>query len=281
MSISSSSSAAERDLAGDDRRFVDLREVAHAAQQAIGDSRGAARARRELVRASFVDRDIQQSRGAADDLAQLGVIVKVEMEMLAEAVAQRRAQQARARGRADQRERIHRELHRARAHPLADHDVKLEVLHRGVEPLLDDALQAMDLVDEQHVVLFEVVHDRGEVGGALDRRTRSHVDVDAELARDDVRERGLAEAGRSREQHVIEHFGASASGLDRHAENFLGALLADELVERARAQREIDPAIVLVADARGKPRFRGGRRRAGIFARLTFRQAAPPMTCEL
>ena len=159
--------------------------------------------------------------------------------------------------------------------------MKLEVLHRGVEPLLDHALQAMNLVDEQHVVLFEIVDDRREIGGALDRGTRGHVDIDAELARDDVRERGLAEARRSREQHVIEHFGASARGLDRHAEDFLGALLADELGERARPQREVDAAVVLVADARSESSFRDGRRRTGIFDGLTFRQAAPPTTCEL
>ena len=136
--------------------------------------------------------------------------------------------------------------------------MKLEVFHRGVKPLFDCTLQAMNFVDEQHVVLFEMVHDCGEVGGALDRGTRGDVEVDAELARDDVCERGLAESGWSREQHVIEHFGAPAGGIDRHAENFLVALLADEFVELARTQREIEPALVLVTDARGESAFVGG-----------------------
>src|SRR5208282_254341 len=39
---------AQRNLAGDHRRLVDLREVADAAQQAVDDSRRAARPRREL-----------------------------------------------------------------------------------------------------------------------------------------------------------------------------------------------------------------------------------------
>src|SRR5271154_6759748 len=263
---------AQRNLARDDRRFVDLREVADAAQQAIDYSRSAARPRRELMRTALVDCHIQQRGRAADNLAELLVIVKIEMEMLAEAVAQRRAKQARAGGRAHQRERIDRQLHRARAHPLTHHDMKLEILHRRVKPLLDDALQAMNLVDEQHVVLFEVVDDRGQVGGALDRRARSDVNVDAELARDDMRERGLAEAGGPREQHVIEHFAASARGGNRHAENFLVALLADEFVERA---------VVVVNDSR-RQRFLGGWRSAvGVLLKLTFRQAAPPVTCEL
>ena len=128
----------------------------------------------------------------------------------------------------------------------------------------------MNLVDKEHVVRFEVVHDCGQVGGALDSGTRGDVDVDAELARDDVRERGLAEAGRSGEEHVIEHLGASAGGFDRHAENFLGALLTDEFVKRARAQREIEPAIVFVTDARGGPSFSGRRPRRHLRESLFF-----------
>ena len=159
--------------------------------------------------------------------------------------------------------------------------MKLEIFHRGVEALLDSALQAMNLVDEEHVVLFEVVDDRGKIGGALDRGTGGDVEVDAELARDDVRERSLAEPGRSREQDVVEHFGASAGGVDRHAENLLVAGLADEFVEFARSQREIDSAFVFMADARGDPAIRRRRRHPGIRVALTFQPAAPPTICEL
>src|SRR5271169_1514567 len=123
----------------------------------------------------------------------------------------------------------------------------------------------MNLVDEQHVVLFEVVDDCGQVGSALDRRAGGDVNVDAELARNDMRERSLAEAGRPREQHVIEHFAASTRGGDRHAENFLVALLADEFVERARRQRFLS----------------GWRGAVDVRLRLTFRQAAPPVIYEL
>ena len=98
----------------------------------------------------------------------------------------------------------------------------------------------MNLVDEEHVALFEVADDRGEVAGALDRRPRGRAHVDPELARDDMGERGLAQSRRPREQHVVEDLAALARRLDRHAEDFLSALLADELAERARAQREIE-----------------------------------------
>jgi hypothetical protein len=61
---------------------------------------------------------------------------------------------------------------------------------------------------------------------------------------------------------VIEHFGATAGGLDRHAQNFFGALLPDEFGKRARAEREIEPAIVIATGARGDGSFGGGRGRA-------------------
>ena len=63
--------------------------------------------------------------------------------------------------------------------PFADHDVELEVLHRGIKNLLDHAREAMDLVDEQHVALFEVRDDRRKIAGALDRRPRGRAHVDA------------------------------------------------------------------------------------------------------
>ena len=78
------------------------------------------------------------------------------------------------------------------------------VLERRIEDLLDDRRQPVDLVDEEDVVRLEVGEDRGEIAGALEHRPRGLAQVDAHLARDDVRERGLAQAGRPEEQHVVE-----------------------------------------------------------------------------
>ena len=138
------------------------------------------------------------------DALQLLGGVELEPRDDAEAVAQRIGQHAGAGGRADQRERRQVELDRARRRPLADHDVDLEVLERRIEDLLDHRREAVDLVDEEHVVGLEVGEHRGEVARALEHRPRSLAQVHAHLARDDVRERGLAEPRRAEEQHVIE-----------------------------------------------------------------------------
>ncbi len=163
--------------------------------------------------------------------------VEIEPHRNAEAVAQRRGEQARARGRADQREAREIDLHRARRRPLADDQVELEILHRRIEDFLDRRIEPVDLVDEQHVAVFEIGQQRREVAGLGDDRAGGGAEVHAEFARDDLRQRGLAEARRADEQHVIERFLARARRLDEHREVGARLLLADEFGEALRTQR--------------------------------------------
>jgi hypothetical protein len=130
--------------------------AARAPQQAVGDARGAARPARDFARAVGVAVDAEDARGAAHDPGQL--LGRIELQPLddAEAVAQRRGQQAGAGGGADQGERRQVELDRTRGGAFADHDVDLIVLHRRIEDLLDHRRQAVDLVHEQHVVRLQV-----------------------------------------------------------------------------------------------------------------------------
>ena len=178
--------------------------------------------------------------------------VEVEPEREPEAVAQRRRQQARARRRADQRERRQVERERARGRPLADDDVEPEVLERRVEDLLDGAVQPVDLVDEEHVARLERGEDRGDVALALERRARDLADADAELAADDLRERGLAEPGRAGEQNVVERLAARLRRVERDRELLLDALLADEVGERARPQRALELLLAASCERPGR-----------------------------
>ena len=163
----------------------------------------------------------------------------VEPVLDAEAVAQRRGQQAGARGRADQRERRQVERDDARAGARADRDRQLAVLHRGIEGLLHRARQAVDLVDEEHRARLERGQERGDVGLALERRAGGLDERDVELGGDDLRQRGLAEAGRAGQQHVVERLAARRAACDRDRELVLDRVLADELVEPPRAQRGV------------------------------------------
>ena len=99
-----------------------------------------------------------------------------------------------ARRRADQRERRQVERDDARAGALADRDRQPAVLHRRVERLLERARQAVDLVDEEHAARLERREEGGDVALALERRAGGLHERDVELGRDDLRQRGLAEA---------------------------------------------------------------------------------------
>ena len=76
----------------------------------------------------------------------------------------------------------------------------------------------MDLVDEQDVAVLEVGEQRGEVARLGDDRAGGGAKADAHLAGEDPGERGLAEAGRAEEQHMVERLAARAGGVDEHAQ---------------------------------------------------------------
>ena len=137
------------------------------------------------------------------------------------------------------------DLDRARRRPLADDEVELVVLHRRVEDFLDGRVEAVDLVDEEHVALFEIGELRREIAGLGDHRPRGRAEIDPELAGDDLGERRLAEAGRPDEEHVVERVLAGLRRADEDLQVRPRLLLADELGQHLRPQRRI--GVVLAA----------------------------------
>ena len=73
------------------------------------------------------------------------------------------------------------------------------------------------------------------------RRAHRH----AQLVADDVRERGLAEPGRTVEQHVVERLAALPRGRDRHLQVLAHALLADVVAQRPRPQPRLVLGVVV------------------------------------
>ena len=165
-------------LAGDRRGAVDDGEVAHPAQQAAGDARRAAGAAGDLVRAVLAHADAEHPGAALHDELQLLDGVELEPDRDAEAVAQRRREKAGAGRRADQGELRQLDLHRARRRPLADDQVELVVLHGRIEDFLDGRVEAVDLVDEEHVALFEVGELRRKIAGLGDHRAGGGAEID-------------------------------------------------------------------------------------------------------
>ena len=177
---------------------------------------------------------------APEDRRELVGLVVVEAGDEAEAVAQRAGDQPGAGGRADEREPRQVEPDRARRRALADHDVELEVLHRGIEHLLDRARQPVDLVDEQDVAVVEVGEDRGEVAGPLERGPAGEAACATPIS---VATMPASEVlpspggpANSTWSTAWPRWLAAASMISRCS---LQPRLADELVEPARAQRRL------------------------------------------
>ena len=220
--------------------FGHRREVAHAAQQAPGDARRAARAPCDLARAIFRNADLHHAGTALHDVEQFHFRIEVETHRNAEAVAERRRQKPGARRCADQRELGEVDLHRSRRRPLADDEVELEILHRRIEHFFHGRIEPVDFIDEQHVALFEVGKQRCKVARLGDDRARRRLEVHAQLARHDLRQRRLAKARRPREQHMVQRLATGLRGLDEDLEILLGLRLADEFVKFLRPQMRVD-----------------------------------------
>src|SRR5262249_18462968 len=119
--------------------------------------------------------------------------------------------------------------------PLPDDEIELKIFHRWIKHLLHRGAQPMDLIDEEYVALFQIGEKRRKITGFCNNRPRGRTEPDAELARHDLRQRGLAEPGRTHKQNVIERLAAFFRGLDEDAEIGARLLLPDELRQTLRA----------------------------------------------
>ena len=98
----------------------------------------------------------------------------------------------------------------------------------------------MDLVDKQHITRLQVGKDSRQVAGARDGRTTRGLDLSAQLVGDNGGQRGLAQARRTRENHVVERLATALRRFDQHAQALLDVLLATVVVQALGAQSAVD-----------------------------------------
>ena len=213
--------------------------VPHTAEQAPGHTRRAARTACNLARALRIDIKPKQARSAGYYKVQLIMRVEVQPHRNAEPVTQRRGQQALPRGCANQRERRQIDPHASGSRPFTNDEVKRAVLHRGIEHFFNDWIKPVDLVDEQHVMRFQIGEQRGEIARLGDHRAGGCAESHPQLICDDLRQSGLAQPGRAEEQRVIHRLAARFRGLYEDFQIIARTLLPDEFAQALRAQRRI------------------------------------------
>src|SRR5699024_7834244 len=97
----------------------------------------------------------------------------------------------------------------------------------------------MDFIDKKNVVRLQVGEQCSQISGAFQHRSGRLPKTDIHFVGDDVRERGLAETGRPKDQHVVQRFATRPRRRDEDVHLFAHRLLADILVQLPRAQRAV------------------------------------------
>jgi hypothetical protein len=69
----------------------------------------------------------------------------------------------------------------------------------------------MDLVDEQHIARLQIGQQRGQVAGRSSTGPEVLASGNAHFAGDDVRQRGLAQPRRAKDQRVVERLASVAA----------------------------------------------------------------------
>ena len=90
------------------------------------------------------------------------------------------------------------------------------------------------------------MEDRGEIAGPLDRRTAGRADGNAHLRGEDVRQRGLAQAGGAVEEVVVERIVALPGRLDSDTQNFFDPILAGKVDDALRPQRALRLDLIVI-----------------------------------
>ena len=121
-----------------------------------------------------------------EDLDDVFFVVQFQSVLQPETVAERPRQKPAARCGANECKVLEREVHAPCRRAGIQHDVEPEIFHGGVEVFLDYAIQAVDLVDEQNVVLLQARQQPGKVACFFENRAARDVDVYAHFFGDDA-----------------------------------------------------------------------------------------------
>ena len=103
----------------------------------------------------------------------------------------------------------------------------------------------MDFIDEQHVPLFKVGEDGGQIAGTLDHRPGGAPHVDSQLVADNRGQRSLAQTRVAVEKHMIEGLSPLFGGFNEHRKIFFDGGLTDILIQPLRSEAVFDGKVFI------------------------------------
>ena len=181
-----------------------------------------------------------QSGRTAHNLTEGIRIVIFEMRLNTKSSEQRRSEQAGAGSGTNEREVVQVNLNSARTRPFINHDINAIILHGRVEILLHDRAQAVDLVDEQHIVFLQRGEQTGQVTGFVEHWAGGHLKAHSKLVGYDIGQGRFAQSRRAKKQGMVEALMAQLSCFYEDTQVIHDLRLAAEIVESKWAQRLIN-----------------------------------------
>ena len=127
-------------------------------------------------------------------------------------------------------------MHRSRIGARVDDQINPVVLHSAVEVLFHDRGEAVNFVDEKHIVGFEVGEQPREISGFVQDGTGGGADGNAQLIRDDVRKGRFPQTRRAVQQSVIKGLPTIRRRLNEYSEVFQCRPLSREIIKSRRTQ---------------------------------------------
>ena len=220
-----------------------LGKVTHSTKQRIGHTRSATTSERYLTSGIIVDGHFEQSCRPLDDSLKHIVVVVLQVTVNAESRSEWSCEKAASRGCTNQCERCQRELNRTSARSLVNHDVDAIVLHSRVEVFLHNWAQAVNLVDEEHIVLLERGEQSRQVARLVEHGAAGHFKSHSHLVGNNARQSGLSQSWRSIEQRVVECLASLSCSSDKDLEIVDDAFLPGKVAKPRRPQSLLKIAV--------------------------------------
>ena len=137
---------------------------------------------------------------------------------------------------ADEGEGVEINLYAPCRRTFVDHDVDAVVLHGRIEVFLHYGAEAVDFVDEEHVVRLERGEESCQVARFVEHRSAGKLESHTEFVGNDVRQCGLSQSGRAVQKGVVEGLAAHPCCFDEDFQVFHHLFLSCEVGEREWAQ---------------------------------------------
>ncbi|ULA59780.1 MAG: hypothetical protein LZF60_160110 [Nitrospira sp.] len=137
------------------------------------------------------------------------------------------------------------EFYGPRRSTLSDHQIKLVILHRRIERLFHRRRQSVNLIDEQDIAFLQIGQNRGQIPGVAQDQPGRRADGRSHFPRDDVCNGGLTQAWWAVKNRMVQGLTTALGRFDANFQRFLHPGLPDILPQTLRAQRCLEPALVV------------------------------------